>query len=133
MSDSKKIDYIQDKLDTVADTCANIDKELALQKAAFNEHTKQDEGMYEQLKRMNDILEQNTESLKEHMHRSDLLEHIVEKMDKRLSPVETDFIRKQAVRDWLMAKMKLITKLGYALAGCGTIFMVLKHLLHLLG
>ncbi len=82
---------------------------------------------------MNDILEQNTQSLKEHMHRSDLLERIVEKMDKRLSPVETDFIRKQAVRDWLMAKMKFITKLGYALAGCGTIFMVLKHVLHLLG
>ena len=82
MSDSKKIDYIQEKVDSMADTVKNIDKEVALHKAAFDAHTKQDETMYGELKRMNDILQSNTESLKEHISNNHLLRDMISKMDK---------------------------------------------------
>ena len=59
---------ISEKLDDVVTSIYKVDKEVALQKSAFDEHIKQDEKMYEEFKRMNDILQQNTQSLKEHMH-----------------------------------------------------------------
>lgn len=127
-SDSKKIDYIQEKLDDVASTCANIDKEVALQKQAFDDHLSQDERMYQEFKRMNDILQQNTDSLKEHMYRSDMLETLMTKMEERYSPVAKEFERKQAVRDWSVAKLKLMGKLGAALSALGTILAIIHHL-----
>jgi hypothetical protein len=134
MSDNKKIDYIQHKLDSVEETCASIDKQVALQKAAFDQHTLQDERMYEELKRMNDILQANTDSLREHMHRSDLLEDLVKKMDKRFSPMEIEFQRKEAVRQWVTSKAKFIGKIGAAVAALTTLWMLiqplLSHLLH---
>jgi thiaminase len=89
---------IDNKIDDVSDSIHKVDKELALHKAAFEQHIKQDELMYEEFKRMNDILQQNTESLKEHMHRTELLEDIVKKMDARLSPVEIRHIEEEAIK-----------------------------------
>lgn len=132
-ADSKKIDYIQDKLDSVADTCAKIDKEVALQKQAFDDHLVQDERMYEEFKRMNNILQDNTNSLKEHMHRSDLLEDLVTKMDARFSPIQIEYERKEAVREYLVSKGKLLGKIGAVAAALTAIWMfvepLLKHLL----
>ena len=128
-ADSKKIDYIQDKLDDVASTCVKIDKEVALQKAAFDDHLEQDERMYQEFRRMNDILQQNTDSLREHMHRSDLLESLVEKMDSRFSPIEIEFQRKAAVREWLTVKLKFIAKLGAAVTAVGAIWIYAGPLL----
>ena len=68
----QKLGYIQDKVDEVSSTVHKIDKDLAIHKSTFDDHLKQDERMYEEFKRMNDILQQNTESLKEHMHKIDL-------------------------------------------------------------
>lgn len=133
MSDSKKLDYIQQKVDSVSETISNIDKEVALQKAAFEAHTKQDEDMYGELKRMNDILQQNTESLKEHMHRSDLLEELVMKMDKRLSPIEVEYIQKNAVRDWIFSKAKFYGKIATAIVAIAGLWVYVKPIIeHLL-
>ena len=108
------------KLDEVSDSIHKVDKEVALQKAAFDEHIKQDEKMYEELKRMNDILQQNTESLKEHMHRTELLEDIVKKMDARLSPVEVRHIEEEAVKkhkkEILIMSAKIVGALAAAVA-----------------
>ena len=93
-----KLNSIQEKIEDVANCVNKIDKEVALQKAAFDDHLKQDERMYEEFKRMNDILQQNTESLKEHMHRTELLEVMMQKMDLRLSPIEKNNIETAAVK-----------------------------------
>ena len=133
MSDSKKLDYIQGKVDSVAETMANMDKDLALQKCALESHTQQDEKMYEELKRMNDILQQNTESLREHMHRSDLLEDLLVKIDQRLSPIEIEFIQNAAVKAWIMHKVKIIAKIGTAVAAVAGAWVYVKPWLeHLL-
>ena len=107
-----KLDYIQEKLDSVENCVSKIDKEVALQKAAFDDHLEQDERMYDELKRMNDILQQNTDSLKEHMYRTELLETIVQKIDMRLSPLEKENIEQQAVakyrKDFMVRVAKII-------------------------
>jgi len=129
MSDTKKIDYIQDKVDSVAETVASIDKDMALQKAALEAHTKQDEKMYEEFRRMNDILQENTASLKEHMQQTKILKDMVVKMDQRLSPMEVEYIQKTAVKDWVVVRVKFIAKLGTAAAAVAGAWMYLKPLL----
>lgn len=125
MSD-KKIDYIQSKVDSVSELVINIDKDMAIQKAALEAHTKQDEKMYDEFRRMNDILQENTLSLKEHMGRTAILEEIAKKMDDRLNNVEVDRIQKAAVRDWVMSRLKFIAKLGAAGAAVSGAWVYLK-------
>jgi DNA replication protein DnaD len=125
----KKLDYIQSKVDSVADTVANIDKDMALQKAALEAHTKQDEKMYEEFTRMNDILQVNTASLKEHMQQTMLLKELVIKMDKRLSPMEVEYIQKTAVKDWVLTRVKFLGKLGFALAAVEMLWLYAHPLL----
>jgi hypothetical protein len=133
MSDSKKIDYIQERVDSVASTIAGIDKDMAIQKANFEVHTRQDEQMYCELKRMNDILQQNTDSLKEHMDNNVLLKDMINNMNKRLEPIEIEFIQKAAVRSWVMSKAKFIGKVGGAIVAVIGVWMYVAPLLgHLL-
>ena len=112
------LNKIDSKLDEVSDAVYKIDKEVALQKAAFDEHIKQDEKMYEEFKRMNDILLANTESLKEHMHRTaiaeqrqQILEDLVKSIDTRLSPFEQNKLENEAVRKYRNEKFKKIAKI----------------------
>lgn len=132
MPDSKKLDYIQERVDSVAETVANVDKEVALQKAAFEAHTKQDEQMYEELKRMNDILQKNTDSLREHIENNHLLKEMIVTLNRRLEPIEIEFIQKAAVRDWVLKKAKIIGKVATAIAAVAGLWMYAKPLLMLL-
>jgi hypothetical protein len=126
MSDSKKIDQI-------VESVAKIDKDNALQRAALESHTKQDEQMYGELKRMNDILQYNTESLKEHMNNNMLLKDMIAKMDDRLAPIEKERLEKAAVKHWATTKLKLLLKIAAAvgfLAGAWEwLYPTLQHLI----
>lgn len=102
------------KIDQIVETVARIDKEVALQKAALDTHTKQDESMYEELKRMNNILQQNTDSLKEHMQNNALLKDMIVKMDDRLSPIEKERVENAAVRKYALNKLALLLKIAAA-------------------
>ena len=132
MSDNKKLDYIQERVDSVAETVANVDKEMALQKAAFESHTKQDEQMYGELKRMNDILLQQHESLKEHINNNVLLKEMLHNMNKRLEPIEIEYIQKAAVREWVLKKAKFVGKVATAIAAVAGLWIYCKPLLLLL-
>lgn len=121
------LNKIDEKLDGVSDAIYKVDKEVALQKAAFDEHIKQDEKMYEEFKRMNDILQQNTNSLKEHMHRTNLLEDIVQKMDDRLSPIVQERLEEEAIKKYRNAKLK---KWGKILGIIATIIGIIAGLKH---
>ena len=130
---SDKIDEIAGKVDGVVETLHKVDKDMALQRAAFDDHLKQDELVYQEFKRMNDILQQNTDSLKEHMLRTSMLENIMIKMDSRLNPIEIEFVRKAAVSDWIYSKLKWIGKIGAALTASVGLWMLAKEILtHLL-
>ena len=130
MSDSdEKLGRIHDKLDRVDDTVCRIDKELVAQKTAFEDHTKQDEKMYDELKRMNDILQQNTDSLKEHMYRSDVLEKLYESIDSRLTPIEVKEIQREAVREWWKKNSIFWAKILSAVGGAVILGGLIKALL----
>jgi hypothetical protein len=53
----QKIEYIQEKVEDIRTVVNKIDKDLAVHKHTFDEHLKQDAKMYEEFKRMNDILQ----------------------------------------------------------------------------
>jgi hypothetical protein len=122
MSDSKKLDQIVEAI-------AKIDKDGALQKAALETHTAQDEKMYEELKRMNDILQSNTSSLDKHMSNNLLLKDMIATLNKRLEPIELKHIQREAVKLWVLSTSKLIAKVGGASAVLYGAFMWLQHLL----
>jgi hypothetical protein len=89
---------LEDKVDAISEQLHKMDKDLALQQAAFVELSRHHELLYQELKRSNDILKANTDSLREHMHRTELLEDLANKMDGRLSPIEKRQIEEDAVR-----------------------------------
>lgn len=113
----EKLNYIQQKIDDVADCVNKIDKDVVLHKAVFDDHLRQDEKMYEEFKRMNDILQQNTDSLKEHMHRTELLEELVQKMDARLTPIEKQNIQEMAIETYRHEVMIKVAKFIGLLVG----------------
>jgi hypothetical protein len=117
------------KIEQIAEIVRKIDKDVALQKAALESHTEQDEKMYEELRRMNDILQANTQSLKEHMQNNVLLKDMLGTLNRRLEPIELKYIQKEAVNKWLLAQAKLIGKLGTAAGAIYAGFMWLQHIL----
>lgn len=128
--------HLYEQLDSMSDTIQNIDKELALQRAAleahkdtFERHIKNNSDLYSEFKRMNNILQQNTDSLKEHMHRTSILEESVTKINDRFSPVEIDFIENKAIKTWKKNWFLLSLKIGVALATIGTAVIVFKPFL----
>lgn len=128
------LEKIDEKLDDVVNSIYKVDKEVALQKAAFDEHIKQDEKMYDELKRMNNILQQNTDSLKEHMHRTDLLEQMLSKMDQRLSPLELQRVEEEAIKKYRNDKLIKYGKvLGVIATAIGILVAMKPLLLKLLG
>lgn len=98
---TKQDEQILSKIDAVETLTGNIASEITVQKNNFEAHIKADEmifkKMYEELKRMNDILATNTASLAEHMRRTATLEEAVAKIDMRLSPIEVERIQKDAI------------------------------------
>jgi polyhydroxyalkanoate synthesis regulator protein len=131
----QRLSYIQDKVEEVSDTVHNIDKELAVHKTTFNDHLKTDEQMYKEFVRMNDILMTNTESLKEHMHRTSIaenrqqiLEDLVKSIDARLSPFETHRLEDEAVKKYRNDKLKKIGKYVTIIATIVGIIVALKSL-----
>lgn len=127
-----KLNHIRDKVDEVSDTVYKIDKEVALQKAAFDAHMEQDEKMYEEFKRMNDILQENTLSLKEHMAQTMLLRDMCLKIDARLAPLEVKDIEQKAIKEYRKERIIMIAKVLSALAAIVGIIMGAKPLLKFL-
>lgn len=123
---------IVDKLDELQKSTYNIDKEVALQKAAAEDHAQDLKVLQHEQKRNNDILQQNTQSLNEHMARTDLLESMVEKMDARLTPIEIDRIEKAAIAKHRKETLKKIGKIIAALTALGGIIAAAKPYLVLL-
>jgi hypothetical protein len=137
MSDDRKDNYILDELRDIKDSVEEcndnthkLSKSLAEYKVAFDHHTKQDELMYEEFKRMNDILQQNTDSLKEHMLRTSLLEDVVVKIDSRLQPIEIEKIEKEAVKKATKNFILLAAKVAGGLSALAAFIAAVSHYIH---
>jgi L-serine deaminase len=137
MSDDRKDDFILDELKSIKDlvdecnkNTNEVSKSLAEYKVAFDLHTKQDELMYEEFKRMNDILQQNTDSLREHMLRTSLLEDVVVKIDSRLQPIEIEKIEKEAVKKATKNFILLAAKVAGGLSALAAFIAAVSHYIH---
>lgn len=114
----EKRDYLLDEIRSVEDTMrdlsskvSEVDKTLAEYKVSLDHHIAADEKMYDELKRMNDILSVNTESLRTHMRRTELLEQATLKLDSRLSDIEIKAIQREAVKRWISSSIILLGKI----------------------
>lgn len=121
---------VKQALNRLSDQANDIDKSLSAYKTSFDNHIIQDEKMYEEFKRLNDILMENTLSLKEHMHRTGLLEQAVIKMDSRLSPIEIDRIKKQAINSWIKSNLYLVAKVVGAITALAGLYKAIAMFIH---
>lgn len=129
MPDNAKLDYIQERVDTVVDRVADVGKSMEGLKTAFELHVERNDKLHESVSVMAETLRANTNSLNEHMRRTDILEHYVKSVDARFTPLEVERTRKKAVNVWVSAQLKLSAKIGGAVAAAGTVGMAAKHLI----
>jgi chromosome segregation ATPase len=126
---SDQLDHIQERIDTVIDRVADANKSLESFKTAFELHVEKDDQMSSKLIGLHDTLIENTQNLREHMRRTDLLEEYVKAVDARFTPVEMERLRSRAVNAWISSKLGLVVKVGAALGAGATIGVALQKLL----
>lgn len=117
---------IVEKLDDLQKSTHSIDKEVYLQKAAANERHADIKSIQEEQKRSNEILQENTNSLNEHMARTELLEKAAQSMDRRLTPLEVEKIEKEAVVRHRKEVILLVAKIVGVMTALGGIIMAAK-------
>lgn len=120
MADESKLDYITTRLDKVGEDVSDINTKLEVHMAKFDAVVEDVKLDRQQLQRNTEILGTNTNSLQEHMKRTDILEGYVRNIEGRFTPVELDMMRKKAVSEWIRAQMVLAAKIGGALTALGS-------------
>lgn len=119
-----KLSGIQDQINDISDVVHKVDKEIALTQQTLKQHTAHDEildaQIVKQLQAIGVTLQKNTESLIEHMRRTEAVEHLIQKIDSRLEPLEVKHIREEAVRAWrqefFLKTMKIVGAIGTIIA-----------------
>ena len=97
----KQLDKLEKTIEKVDEKCDGIDKAVTVFGDRFEEHMKQDEKMYEEFKRMVDILQENTADIKHHISRTDELQELVVNINARLTPIEQEKLKKEAVTEFM--------------------------------
>lgn len=135
---SEKIDLISKDVEFVKETVQNVDRRVLNLESSISRHTEilversvTDRQMYTELHRMNDILQKNTDSLTEHMRRTELNELAVNELkdlsksfNHRLVPLEQSQIEKVGVA-------KLWKKIGIALGLITSVVSIVYTLLNI--
>lgn len=129
MADDKKLDYITDKLDFVADKIYEIDTNLQVHIARFESVAQDSAEDRRNIKRNTEVLQENTVSLQDHMKRTDILEAYVKGVESRFTPVEMDAMRRKAVNEWAKSRVFFLAKLGGAITGLGAAAGLVKFLI----
>lgn len=128
------LDKVDRKCDDIKDDVGELTRRFETHETAFEQHLEQDKKMYEELHRMNDILQANTDSLKEHMVRTANVENTQSvqnealiKIDGRLQVIEEKEMKKEAVKEYLASKTKKWgIRLGLVSTVLGIIYTVAK-------
>jgi len=115
------VSKLEEAVEKVDAKCDRIDTTLAVMATRFDEHLKQDEKMYEEFKVMVQILRENTDSLKEHVMRTNTLQEMVLAINSRLEPIEQERLKKQAVNEFLKAKAAKWSKVAGVITGIITL------------
>lgn len=125
----EEIRSIESSMKEINNQVNTLDKTLTAYKTSFEHHIQVDEDMYTELKRMNDILAQNTESLKVHIRRTELLENITIKLGNRLTELEIKDIESKAINKWISDRSVLVGKIIAGLVALGSLAAMLPEFL----
>jgi uncharacterized membrane protein YheB (UPF0754 family) len=114
---SKDLEFVKDTVQETGRRISNLESSMSDFHKDFNEHIATDRHMGHEIAHIRKTLEKNTESLVEHMRRTELnemalneLKVLNQKMDFRLEPLEKSHIEKQTA-------LKLIAKIGAFVGG----------------
>ena len=119
-----KLEEAVEKIDA---KCDRIDTTLAVMTSKFEEHLKTDEKMYEEFKHMVQVLRENTDSLKDHVMRTNTLQEMVIAFNKRLEPIEQERLKREAVSEFMKSKAAKVVKIASVIAALITIaYYILK-------
>lgn len=124
-----KLDNLAHKLDSVADKVSDIGTKLEVHISKFETHIGHEDSQNADMRRNTEVLQANTESLRDHMQRTNLLESYVKKIDERFTPVELESLRKKAVADWWKGRVVFLAKLGGAIGAIGALAGIAKWLI----
>lgn len=109
---SKDVEFVKDTVIETNKRINNLEESVSSFQRDFAEHIATDRQLVQEISRIGNTLERNTESLAEHMRRTELNELSIEqlkelnlKIDSRLKPLEEASIEKAGV-------MKFAAKLG---------------------
>lgn len=136
---SDKMDLISKDVEFVKDAVQAVDRRVSNVETSLNKHTEilversvTDRQMYTELHRMNDILQKNTDSLSEHMRRTELNEIAVSELKEisrainiRLVPIEQSYIEK-------IGAAKLWKKMGVVLGATTSLMSIVYTILSIL-
>lgn len=98
------LNKIDNKMDNLENKFAALDKDIVVQQAHAEVHQELLRSTQEHMEIMSKTLEINTESLKEHIRRTNLLENSIGGLDTRLTPLERHYQRLIAI-SWFIAKI----------------------------
>lgn len=114
---SKDIEFVKDIVQDTSRRVSSLETSTSSFVKDFNEHIATDRQMSKEMTRIGHILEKNTESLIEHMRRTEInelsineLKNISLKIDQRLHPLEKSYSERTAL-------IKVIAKFGAFIGG----------------
>lgn len=113
LAELKRID---EKCDKTFDKVGDVDKKVDRLEMAQDQQEAHMSSFHTEHKRMNDILDANTDSLKEHMRRTDLNENKIDvqearyiDLEARFQPIEKKYNEKQIIMKFLTSRWGKIT------------------------
>lgn len=114
---SKDLEFVKDTVQETGRRISNLESSMSDFHKDFSEHISTDRQMGDEIAGIRKTLEKNTDSLIEHMRRTDLnemgiqeLKNISLKIDSRLQPLEQAYIERQTL-------FKLIAKISALVGG----------------
>lgn len=114
---SKDLEFVKDTVQETGRRISNLESSMSDFHKDFSEHIATDRQMGHEIAYIRKTLEKNTESLIEHMRRTELnemalneLKAMNDKMDSRLEPLEKSYIEKQTI-------VKVVAKISAFIGG----------------
>jgi len=114
---SKDLEFVKDTVQETGRRISSLESSMSDFHKDFSEHIATDRQMGQEISYIRKTLEKNTESLIEHMRRTELnemalgeLKAMNNKMDSRLEPLEKSHTEKQAI-------LKVIAKISALIGG----------------
>lgn len=128
---SRDLEFVKDTVLDTSKRISNLENSMSSFEKDFSEHIATDKQLAQEISRIGKTLEKNTDSLIEHMRRTEInelsineLKTISLKLDSRLQPLEESFVEKAGVVKF-MAKVGAV--IGIAAGVATLIFKLLGY------